>query len=394
MPPQSPLAQHHAAEGARFLPYGEGDDAIPVVATFGSVDLEYASLRKGCALFDAPHRATLRITGDDRITFLSNMVTQQLTGIEPGETRSAFWLNRKGRIVADLRLTELGDEMLAEVDALRTATTVESLNAYIIADDVEITDASADHHRLTLLGPAAPGLIEDVTRLTLDPHRAARAEIATATATGPIPVVVERHDTHTEPAFDLIVRPTDALAVSEHLRATAEPPELDPTTGRRAAEPTESQQRHRLRQTGWLAVNIARIESGSPMFGVDFTEANLPAETGLLDQRVDFKKGCYLGQEVVARMFSLGAPKQRLVGLRPADPDVQPVAGAPVTTPDAKPVGSVTSSTISPMLGGVPVCFAMIKNAHADPDTQLLVDVDGSPHQATVAPSLRFWPAP
>jgi folate-binding protein YgfZ len=152
--------------------------------------------------------------------------------------------------------------------------------------------------------------------------------------------------------------------------------------------------RRRARPAGWHAYNIARIEAGTPLHHVDFGTESLPHESGVIGERVSFRKGCYLGQEVVARMESLGKPKQRLVGLRIAE-DALPVAGSPVFELGAdgapgNPVGSITSSTLSPMLGASSVAFAMVRTAHAEPGTVLGVPAEGVRATATVQPRLRF----
>jgi folate-binding protein YgfZ len=160
----------------------------------------------------------------------------------------------------------------------------------------------------------------------------------------------------------------------------------------------------RLRAAGWHAYNIARIEAGTPMFNIDFGTSSLPAETGVMGQRVSFTKGCYLGQEVVARMNSLGHPKQTLVGLRveapscppgpPGARDAQPVSGSAVAVgagAELTQVGTVTSSTRSPMLGDAVVCFAQMKWGNHEPGTKLMVDTDAGVLPATVQESLVFW---
>ncbi|MEC9373550.1 MAG: tRNA-modifying protein YgfZ, partial [Planctomycetota bacterium] len=143
-------------------------------------------------------------------------------------------------------------------------------------------------------------------------------------------------------------------------------------------------ERYRMRPAGWHAFNIARIEAGSPLFYVDFGPGNLPHESGVLKDRVSFTKGCYLGQEVVARMQSLGHPKQLLVGLRITKPiekdSQQPVTGDRVFASDeagAEAVGAVTSSTIAPLLSQSAICFAQVKWANATADKPLFIDAAG-----------------
>jgi len=163
-----------------------------------------------------------------------------------------------------------------------------------------------------------------------------------------------------------------------------------------------------LRPIGWHAFNIARIEAGTPLFNIDFGPTSLPHETGILHDRVSFTKGCYLGQEIVARMESLGQPKQMLVGLRMQE-DALPVAGAQVFAAGAaeaqsssspsdgstrleSPVGTVTSSALAPMLSSQPVAFASIRTAHAGLGARVLVNAEGRQAIAEVSP-LSFLPA-
>src|SRR5690606_7440135 len=153
-------------------------------------------------------------------------------------------------------------------------------------------------------------------------------------------------------------------------------------------------------RAGWHAYNVARIEAGWPIYMLDFGPDSLPHETGVLHDRVSFTKGCYLGQEVVARMQSLGKPKQRLVGLRidapPTGPDAV-TAAAVLAGPDpsSEVVGAVTSAAISPMLGSAPVAFAMVKYKHTTPGTTLHLLVEGGGTvPATVQEGLTFWRRP
>jgi len=127
------------------------------------------------------------------------------------------------------------------------------------------------------------------------------------------------------------------------------------------------------------------------MFYLDFGPDSLPAETGVFEDRVSLTKGCYLGQEIVARMHSLGHPKKVLVALRCEDgASDQPVTGAPVLDENDKEVGAVTSSSPSPMLGGSIICFAMLKWSAREPGTSVRIATDTGPVSATVQKSLRF----
>lgn len=383
---EAAAARPGAAVGRRvesnveYIPYGVGEQGAPaaceVLATLGDVELEYAALRRGAAIFDSPHRGTLMVTGSaaDRRDLLNRLVTQELKNLQAGQTREAFWLSRKGRIQADLFMIELGDRLVIDVDLHQSGGAAKTLADFIFSEDVRIAEASEDFHQVAVHGRLAGDVIKAACGLALEPMQATRTSIADTE------VIVARRDQTGEPGFAIIAPRDGAAAVFEALRQS---------------DPALADARRRIRPIGWHAFNIARIEAGTPLMNIDFGSTNLPHETGVLRERVSFTKGCYVGQEVVARMENLGKPKQKLVGLR-IGRDRLPVAGAQVfeRSPEGdlgEPIGVVTSSTLSPMLSAAPVAFAMIRTAHAGIGSQVLVNAEGESVEADVAP-LRFWP--
>jgi len=383
-----------------WMAYGGAEDGPrEVVAGYGLLELEYAAFRRGAAVVERSCRGTIAVRGTDRVEFLNRMVTQELKGMAAGDVRAGFWLNRKGRIEADMAFAEVpagagtgaagaadaaiddGAFMLVDVDVHDAARSVASLGAFLFSEDVRLADETAAWGRLAVHGPEGAMLLsnagaDDAALEALNADmRCVRTQLAG------VPAVLVRRDQCGSPGVEAFVpasglaRAWDAL-VSQHDAAAG---------GRRRARPA-----------GWHAYNIARIEAGTPLHHVDFGGDSLPHESGLVAERVSFRKGCYLGQEVVARMESLGKPKQRLVGLRIAE-DALPVSGSPVFElgPDGapgNPVGTVTSSTLSPMLGASCVAFAMVRSAHAEPGTVLGVPAEGVRATATVQPRLRFLP--
>lgn len=393
----SPLRRLHQLAEAAVLPYATADTApeqvVEVVASYGEPELEYAAIRRGCVLIDQPHRAVLQIAGPDRVEFLNRMVTQELKGFEPFQVRRSFWLNRKGRIDADLRLIQLGDKLLADVDIHAAARALSGLSAFIITEDVAITDISEDVHRLALHGPTAIELLAAITTpadagslsaLDLAVDRAAPLLFNGAALT------VFRDDQTGDPGVEIIAPLSTAEALFQRLIEVGAQHDHDSP---------EAASRFRLRPAGWHAFNVARIEAGRPLYNIDFGPDSLPAETGVLNDRVSFTKGCYLGQEIVARMHARGHPKRRLAALRLAAPvetaeAAQPQSGAAVFTHDAansEPVGAVTSSAISPMLGSALVAFAQVKYEHSHPGTRLVVQGEAGPVEAVIQEALPFW---
>lgn len=380
----SPVHDLHEQRDAFFLPYGTDDCTSAVVETFGDLDMEYAALRKGCVLFDETHMGTIEITGSERLTFLNSMLTAKVDDLTAGMSRKSFWLNRKGRIDADLQLAQSDDRMLVRVDRHLAQSSTKSLDAFVFAEDIQIADASDRYHRFSLHGPTAPKLIGLVFSDTSAVSTLQQSQNTIVTFQGQ-PIMIDRDDLCGEVGLSIIVPRDGARAIYESMLQTMESnPDL------------------KARPTGWMALNAARIEAGHPLFNLDFGDSNLPYESGIIDQRVHFAKGCYLGQEVVARMHARGAGARKVVALRIEDQRIttehteilQPTTGSQIFEPGKEnetPVGVVTSSTISPMLGAIPICFAMIKAGHDAPATQLTVAAEGGIVRARVADSLAQW---
>lgn len=379
----SPLRSLQEQAEAEFIVYGRREPAAPapppspeieIVATYGEIEAEYASMRRSAGLMDLPQRGTLRLRGADRLDFLNRLLTNELKGLAPGHAVDAFWLSRKGRIEADLTVIELGDETLLSVDATIAAQTLASLSGFHFSEDVVIQDATSEYHGLSLHGPRAVEFLRTIVEerdasalADLTPGRALRC-----TAHGHS-LIVHRSDQVGDVGLHLLCRTEEALAVHEQL--------LEAGLGQG------------LRTVGWLAFNSARIEGGTPLFLIDFASDSLPHETGLLARRVSFTKGCYVGQEVVARMQNLGHPARVLVGLK-IEGEFMPVTGSQVFDPAdqaAEVIGAVTSATPSPMLGRTIIAFAMVKYARARAGTEVIVNAEGRQARAVVH-DLKFWP--
>ena len=389
MPHQSPMHENHTEREAFFLPYGSPECPSQVVETFGDLDMEYAAIRKGCVIFDLPHIGTIEVTGSDRGDFLNNMLTDKVDDLAAGMSKRAFWLNRKGRIDADIRVAQRENDMLFSLDRHLCEATAESLESFVFAEDAELVDASDRLYRLGVHGPTAGKLIAIAASEDADSKVESLAEYCnTSVAIDGVDVVVDREDLTGEIGLELCMARDDAAKVYKRL-----------------IEVAEQHSELKARTTGWLAMNAARIEAGHPMFNVDFTETNLPVESGIIEDRVSFTKGCYLGQEVVARMHARKACNKKIVALKVEGERItaehqeihQPTGGSQIFEPGKEgetPVGNVTSSTISPMLGAVPICFAMVKASCMQPGTKLIVSAEGKLVPCTVQDSLVFWSKP
>lgn len=365
----------------RFGPAGEGA-GTEIVATFGDIEGEYAAIRKACALMDMAHRATVIVRGADRLEFLQRMLTQDVSrkALPPYRAARSFWLNRKGRIDADLRLIELEDRCVIDVDAITAPGLVRTLGEFVFAEDVLFEGPGAAWRRIALHGPQARGAAAGAFARSqgpgleaLEPGGACVGEIAG------VEVVIDRQDSTGEVGLEVLA-PSDGVGrVWDALLEAG---------GGDAVQPA-----------GWHAYNIARIEAGWALHLIDFGPESLAHETGVLHDRVSFKKGCYLGQEVVARMDALGHPKQTLAALL-IDPGASPeenaarqpeAGGAVLAETGEDSVGAVTSSALSPALGDAPVCFAQVRFKHSAPGTRLRVSAPAGLVSATVREGLAFW---
>ncbi|MDX2147090.1 MAG: hypothetical protein SFZ23_06165 [Planctomycetota bacterium] len=428
----APVDHPQSGEGgpgsASAAPAKPAQEPIPLVATYGELELEYAAIRKACMLLDQPQRATLELTGPDRLAFLNRMLTQELKGMRPFDVRRAFWLNRQGRIDADLRVIDLPSRTLLDVDAFALDRTLAGLSKYVVMDDVRLRDASGEHHRVALHGPTSLALLQALCGVDvglgadasgpplneLEPGRAAAVQLCGQQ------VIIDRDDSTGSPGYELLVPTSGLVSVFARLVETGLDPHGSTPEALRAGVTRTFGSTIKLRPGGWFAYNIARVEAGRALYYVDFGPTSLAAETGVFDDRVSLTKGCYLGQEVVARLHARGKPKQQLVALgfdvdaqaSEGELDVlQPVTGAAVLATSVSKggegsaggeqpvvVGAVTSSIISPMRGSRPVCFAQVKFDYTRPGTKLLVEVQNGPRlrlapegrlEGVVLPSLR-----
>ncbi len=385
-----------ADAGADFIQFGPppAEGGAELAHSFGRVELEYAAIRQRVGIMHLPQRGVLRVTGRDRQDFLHRMMTQDVNALAGGATTRSFQLNDKGRIVADALVHHGEADTWLELDRLDLPELHQLLDGRLFAEDVAIEDFSGQREALALHGPAAVALARRLHEAGSDP-----GEIAPGThhvlTLAETTVTAYRHDDAGAPCLRLLA---DAERAAVLYRALLEAAGYEPGGDEQADAAYAERRRQTLRgrPVGWAAYNTARIEAGSPMFHVDFGPDSLPPETGLQDQAVSFNKGCYLGQEVVARIRSLGHPRRVLVGLR-FDTDELPVAGTQVLKGDADPanpatsdiVGGITSSTISPLRGGTAIAFAVIKWGRHEPGTELTTFAEGRPVKATVQ-GLRF----
>jgi folate-binding protein YgfZ len=293
------------------------------VAVQAHPDLEvaYQILREEAGVVERADRSCIDVTGPDAAEFLQGQVTNDVEALEPGRGCYALLLNPKGRILADMRiLMRNAEEFWLDGDAGAMETVAANLRTYKIGRKVEIS-SSVDRKVISVIGPKAREL------LGLDPPPDENAFVE-GDATGASLVAVA-----TDAGVDLLFPTSESTSV-EQLIAGIQP-------------------------VSDSAAEVLRIERGRPRFNIDMSEENLPGELGLEERAVSFTKGCYVGQEPVARMHHRGHPNRHLRGLTLPQPAA---TGEPVSSGDgdgATEVGRVGSTAVSPARG--PIALALIR---------------------------------
>jgi glycine cleavage system T protein len=343
------------ANGATFGHFAER--ALP--ARFGDVEDEWAAVRQRCGLLDAGFRGLLRLTGSDRTTFLQGMVSNDVAKLQAGQGTYAALLTQQGKVVSDLRIYVLADEMWLDVPAARTVAVRETLEKYIIADDVEFAADDAWAPLVTVEGPQAARTVLSVTGEAVEGLNAYAHREATFDGTG-VRVVAASHAGET--GYVLFGSPDAGARLWEHCRAAG-------------AEPI-----------GMEALDVLRVEAGIPWYGRDIDESTLISEAGL-DAAVSYKKGCYLGQEVVERVAARGQVHRKLVGLQ-CDGRRLPAAGTKLRREDNE-VGWITSAVWSPARASA-IALGYVRREWWDVGTELQVILPEGSVSAHVA-ALPFY---
>ncbi|QRK09437.1 aminomethyltransferase family protein [Archangium violaceum] len=348
-----PLSLHflHEQAGAHFLEVNGRE----VVADYGDMEAEYRAAREAVALHDATYREALRITGEDRASFLHGMVTQEIKGLAAGAATYAAMLTVKGSMVADARVLRREADLLLDVEPGLGAKVRKFLEKFLISEDAELHDATSEQGVLRLLGPRTAELLGTALGGPFEPL----PQNATRTATLAGQQVMLVGFTSLEPHGVDVLVPRGALeAVWKALVTAGEGFGVKPL--------------------GWRALETLRVEAGVPRYGQDMVDTTIPLEANLANA-ISYNKGCYIGQEVIARATFRGHMNRKLAGL---------LLGATEATPgtelkkDGKKVGWVTSVVRSPRKGQN-VALGYVHRDHLEPGTVLTVGE--GPAEATVS---------
>ena len=317
----------------------------------------YRALIEGAALLDRTDRGLLRFTGADRRSYLQGLLTNDIAALEPGTGCYTAMLTAQGRMIADLRVLETGDALLAVAQRSQAASLRDRFDQFIFSEDVAVADVSEATTQLSVIGPNALAVVSaafaaDARLVTLLPFENVRVDA------GGLPVVVAGTDEFGVAGLDLFVDATRA-----------------------------GELRNALLVSGATAVDldtaiVRRIEAGRPEFLVDMDEETIPLEAGIEDRAISQTKGCYVGQEIIIRVLHRGHGRvaKRLVGLLL---DMKAERGG-VVRAGGREVGKVTSATHSPALNR-DIALAYVHRDFVAPGTEVTVVTSSGDARAVVA---------
>lgn len=304
---------------------------------------EFAALRSSCGVYRLASRTKIALRGSDRVRWLNGMVTNNVRDLAPGHGVYAFVLNPQGQIQGDVYAYNRGDSLLLDTDQSQAERVLAIFDRYIIMDDVEVETLN-DLVAIGLAGPASRRILGSAG---IEPPELQPLEFAQASWKD-LAITVVRGDNPSVESYELWTETRSLGAMEDALTPAG------------------------AKMVGPEALELLRIASGTPRYGQDIRERDLPQETEQA-RALNFSKGCYIGQEIVERIRSRGAVHRKFTGF-----DVQgelPAPGAKVTA-DGKEIGEITSAASLPLEGSArPVALGYIRR-EAAPGKQ--VQIGGS----------------
>lgn len=293
---------------------------------------QYESIRNSGG-YAVCNRTQIEITGDDCATFLHSFCTNDINQLEPGQGCEAFLTNVQGKTVGFVFVFRGEKSIFLETAAGQGDSIFGHLDRYLIREDAEIHDRTDRQATFTLGGTGIPDALNSMD-CSIPDAMFAHAEFAYGS--------IRRTPTLGESSFSIVVENDAAEEFAAKLSG--------------------------LTRCSTETIDIFRVERGIPEYGVDLTEKNLPQEIDRDSTAINFTKGCYLGQETVARIDALGHVNRKLVGLRLAD---SIAVGTEICSAE-KTVGQLTSSVVSPRFGAIGMGY--VRSEHASVGTKLRAD--------------------
>ena len=354
------LAALHEARGAQWMTLGDWE--IP--ACYSRVEEEYRALQQGVGLVDCSHTARLRITGRDRRTWLHGQITQDVNGLDDGRATYAALMTAQGRMVSDLRIYAVPDALLAVAPAGTQTPIPEYLDRFLIMERAEIEDLTEAWAQLSLIGPLSTFALSTVVgeaACEMKPW-----DVREETFSGGS-LMVARVPQCGEDGFDLLLPAENAPRLWAAL--------------------CQSRREFAVHSVGWQALNVRRVEAGVPWWGAELDPTIVPLEARL-DHAISRTKGCYVGQEIIARIDARGHVNNLMAGFLVHGEGLPP-AGAGIQK-DGKKVGRVTSPVHSLRLNR-PIALGFLRREHHEAGTRVQAVAENATWELEVTP-LPFIP--
>ncbi|MDE0332292.1 MAG: hypothetical protein OXL41_10530 [Nitrospinae bacterium] len=349
--PATPLLDLHQAANARLTE--EAGWWIP--SSYGDTVAEHLTCRESAVVIDLSHRGNLCFSGADAEEFLHRMLSNQVKELNPGEGAYNTFLTRQGKFISDLYMYRSETFVVASVAPGMAEILAEEIDRFIIMDQVEVTNETENSFCIGLFGPDSREIIAKAGM-----GEPSSEEHGHRTSGN---MMIARELWTGEDGYLLMGLRDEAESVWRTL--------LDA-----GANPA-----------GVAAFGSLTIEAGVPLFSKDMTSAVNPMQAGLEEKAIDFDKGCYIGQEVIAKIKYLGQVNRGLVGLK-VEGKAVPEPGAAVYC-DEKNIGAITRSAFCPTVGAV-LAFAYLPRAQMEPGTEVRADCHGDDAKATVE-NLPFY---
>ena len=352
---QSRLHAQHTQLGATF----EEAAGWKMPAHYGDWRAEYQAVRTGVGLADLSHRGKVRVTGEDRVKWLQSIISNDILPLQPGQGLYSSFLTHKGKMITYFRCYVQTDAVVVEDVGEIGDHTFAALRKFLLyGTKAKMENCGETWGLLLVSGPHAAQTVKSAFGVEcgdLKPVNFVTAQI------GGQPALVMRTEETGEVDLEILL-PADAVVSAWNALMAA-----GATFG--------------IKPVGAQAREALRMEAGLPKAGPDLNEEIVPPEANLEGKAFSLSKGCYPGQEVVARMDTYGNVRRHLVGLVLKDATVPP-KGAKLFSGDRE-VGWVSSATFSPQQHAV-LAFGFPLRDFSAPDTALTVEIDGRKHDAVV----------
>jgi folate-binding protein YgfZ len=306
---------------------------------------EYSAVRNGgTGVIDLSSRGRLLIGGSEAVMFLNGLITNDVKTLGPNEWMAAAFPNVQGRLLAAVRILHRPDGFLVDTESATLETVTQLLSRFTLAGDFRVTDLTSETAMLSIQGKNSAAVIRQACGDAA--ANVERQKIFAPQLENDSNLNIIRATHTAEDGFDLFIDANQSQAVRDSL-ITAGAQSLSPET-----------------------MELLRIEAGIPLYRIDMDETNVVTETNL-DDAVSFTKGCYIGQEIIARIKYRGHVAKKLAGVI-LDGEVSLKGGAKILSPDDKEIGRVTSSTFSPQLERT-IAIGYVKYDYLEPGTDVKI---------------------